>query len=734
MNKKEINILKYESKTHEEIKNIVYDEDLYKIVLKNIENDPIKYISIDRKYNKEKDDIINYFSRFAIKDTLYTIDKKLNDSYELYKQINIDIHLTTNYKIYTPLLNILQVNKFESHFIEFLDQPQPVLYDDGTGADFCIDKNRAYLYALSSLPNLPIINGDTQILKYNNEINKEYFYNISNVKNDKYGVYRVGWCSGYRIIDFKDVEIKEIIKPTLIKNPLKNILLEMDNINPDLSKKIAQIFVGVLQSKNNNKIYYNEILKTAHGYEENEILKIGDLYTSYNIQETNKKYINSPFLPVAHFVIDHNIKIIFDKIKILQDKGCTITRIKTDSIAGRGDYGEYDETRTKKQTLDGWKDEELGFFMKRRNTATNKPEKTYKEFDKVYLNKSILFNCAAGAGKTHFNINKLLPNLDKDKTLIISSTHNALQEYYNIDGLNVSTIQHYTSNAPTYNKDFNKYKYIIIDECGLLDHTAYYYISNNINKDAILYGFGDSTQLNPVGLDHQPLKNPLIYRHFFDGFITLNNNWRNNFTKKCYEEMKQGTYKITSKINKLINKITDNMICYTNSKKEELNKKRVKKLKYNDVWGIRHITLNGSKTAHEPFIIGKGLKIVSINNNLSKKGILNNTYFNIIDYDNNNIKLQGFNKIYTLNKDEFNNNFDYGYASTLYRIQGRSIDINNISFFEFDYIKKDGTKLYTCLSRIKEKLKNKPDEYNIIIGNEEKKETIINNSKFIILW
>ena len=743
LNKNELSTLKTYNIKKTIIDSIKYNENVNDVVLNNIEHYKCEYFDIEKTYID--DDKFEHKINTAVFNKIkYTDDINSVISYNLYKKF-IDVILTPNYKLFNPLLHICEVEKLNSLYAGFLDSPKALLYNSYGRSEFCIDKNGAYLSALISLEFIPVIDGDCLIEEYKNEKYNNYFYYIDKVINNKYGALSKGWTSGHRITNYDDVIITKILKPKLKDNPFKNLLLKMYNENKKMTKIIAQQFTGVLQCQPTSKECYNEILKSPHGYEEHEIIKIKKgLYITTKFYENDKLYTPS-MMPLAHFIIDKSINTVLNKAQELINNNCIINKINTDSIAYQGKY--------RPEELDniniyGWKEEKLKeeeYIKSLLEPSINEPlyihNRPFKHLTKFDLNYNILFNCSAGAGKTHTILNKLLKYLidegyDLKDVLILSSTHKALGEYYNltteqktllnVDKLNVRTMAHYTNTNGQFIKEFKKYKILIIDEVALLGLYHYEFLYKNITPVQKIYGFGDTTQNLPVLHTYQPLDNELIYKSFFNGYMKLDENWRNNFSKEDYQKMKDLTYEIPQKIKNLIGKYTNYNICIKNDTKEKINLKIIKDKKYNDEYGLRYYKTT-NKTGYTPFIIGEGCLITSINNNLSKIGIFNNTVFKISKYNDEFINIINIitNEEHKIEKDKFSKNFDYGYAYTDYRIQGASINIEEISFWDFGLIKKDGKKLYTCLSRIKEKLINKPKEYDIFIKSEDNQKSLL---------
>ena len=162
--------------------------------------------------------------------------------------------------------------------------------------------------------------------------------------------------------------------------------------------------------------------------------------------------------------------------------------------------------------------------------------------------------------------------------------------------------------------------------------------------------------------------------------------------------------------NKIIGKLNKVNICVKNDTKEMINNEIVKN--WVDVFGERvQLLSNGIKKKTE-MKVKRGGRVICVKN-INNKDIYNSQRFRIVDYTEKEITIKNISsKIkYLLAKEDFNLNFDYGYALTLYKIQGESVNIADLGIFDWDIISNTGDYLYTCLSRIKEELIKKPDEY-----------------------
>lgn len=718
MDKKDCDFLKISK--NETIKDLKICHTVQKMIEDGITNKEIEHFKFKfLPYAKTYQFTECVFKNEGIK---YTNNQALVDAFTLFKKVFSDHEemtknfYNTKFKIYSPFMKIAEYNKLQSTFTTFLNNPKPLLYNTGESGEYCIDKNKAYSWSLANLQYLPVINASSNIEPFDGKFNKENFYFVEKVINDSYGRHVLGWCSGFRIGNINDVVITKQIKPKLIKNPYTDIINKMAAIDQETTKNICNIFFGICQTTQKNNIVGKDIVKTPHGYNNDELIKCGGVYVVVKKIEEKTKYTEN-MRPIAHYIVDNLINHLFETINA-ENAIKKIIKLKTDSIT----YNGYPvNMQLSKNDFNGWKDEPVK-VEKWKFTDRHREEKIIKEIGKkIDLNKNILFNCSAGSGKTHTAINSLIPKLE-GKTMVISATCKALEEYYALNNINVSvfTIQYFMHGETLDYKEiikrralFRAYKNIIIDEFGLFDEYMMEYLYKMMGVNQMLYAFGDVEQLKPVKGQIIPLKNENIINTLFDYYHVLNKNWRNNFTDAQYEEMKALNYKLDNHIKPLINRLSMTNICYTNDTKEAINEQITQG--WDVVFGERvKLTSHGKKEIVK-MKIKKGGRIICISNKLKNKEIYNSQRFKIINNTTNDIKIRNIasKKDYVLKLEEFNKNFDYGYALTLYKIQGESVDINNLGIFDYNIISCDGKKLYTCLSRIKEELIKKPDGYNL---------------------
>jgi len=667
------------------------------IIKEKYTEESIKNISI------KADENLNYeFTGCVINGVKYTKNNELVDVFNMFKNIYEQDYLYDDkFKVYTPLMKIAELNKLNSTFIENMGQPKAVYYNCGNiEGDYCIDKNKAYSWALRMLDNVPVIDAECVEEEFDREIKNEYFYFVDHISDDVYGRYVYGWCSGYRIGDVDNVNITKQIKPKLIKNPFRNIIDKMRDYDIDLCKLVCNMFYGVCQRKNKPIVVVDDIIDCNNGYDEGETIKVGNFYAVIKNVDNSDKY-KCNMLPLSHFIVDYMVNELFRKIDELGNiSAIDIVKLKTDSITYFGDYVE----GLKDDDFFGWKNEEVKVDDWKYIDKKEEEKNIIESGLSVDLRKNVLFNCSAGSGKTTMAIKKLIPKLE-GSTLIVSSTCKALEEYYNMDGVVVKTMQFFINNQPKFNKMFGRFDNIVCEEIGLFDYDMFDYIYKNIRGK--IYGLGDLDQLKPVRGVDKPLANMNIINTLFDVSVKLNENWRNNFSKDDYSRMKRLEYDYDNKIIGKLNKVN---ICVKNDTKEMINKEIVRG--WVDVFGERMQLLSGGIKKKVEMKVKKGGRIICVKN-IDKKEIYNSQRFRIVDYDDDEITIKNISSkdVYKLKKEHFNLHFDYGYALTLYKIQGESVNIEDLGIFDWNIIKNDGDYLYTCLSRIKEKLIIKPEEY-----------------------
>jgi len=322
-----------------------------------------------------------------------------------------------------------------------------------------------------------------------------------------------------------------------------------------------------------------------------------------------------------------------------------------------------------------------------------------KNVKKNLLNKSVMFNCYAGSGKSYFSIHSLIPMLEKQHQsyIVLGNKYTTLKEYFKYKKL-AKVFQYFTCNKHNQKvvSEFQEYQNIIIDESGLLSESELTYIYTNIKVNQRVYMLGDDKQLLPIGWDNKidsPL-NLLAVKQLFHFVVRMEDNFRNNYSRCEYDRMrlKPKTYVLDHNARLLINRVSKRNICIKRSYMDQMNQK------YTEGWTDKFC--NMKVKINERLISEFKQSRQNISKKLIKRGIFNGSYYDIVKYDENIIILKDeINNNYELTKEDFKDMFNYAHCITLYRAQGESINYDEYGIHQFDIIKNNGRMLYTALSR-----------------------------------
>lgn len=740
--------------------SIKYIEDVHKYTIDNINKERLINYKIDiaetlnnNIYEVSDDDtspdtvIIKQCLNIDEK-TIYTTDNGMYNAFNLSKKIMPNIIISPDFKRHDILK--FQATKYDlySSFTHFLPSVSPILYNVPQLKNDnikCIDANKFYAHAMSTLEYVPVIRANSEIRDYNEGhiFKKTNFYYVSHITRNTYNILKCGWTSGYRLDPYKAfVKIDKYLEPTLKKNPFKNMICDMLKEDAKTAKNMINRFIGMMQINEStntktllsiNKIYnnQNEISNTCLELHNSKLL------CDVEKIEISTKYSDN-MLPFAHYIVDYCINVLSNKILQLSilDKDIEIVKINIDSISYIGNIDE--KYLNIGKNAGQWKYETFKPIQNIRGYASedNKSEqykKPIKVHKKINLDENNLVIGYAGNGKTHYIINNLIPAIKStikydtsdDNNIIkttpsiyiIGATHKALSIHYNMNDekLTTSTIDslQYTVEArsvgtTTNLKQYLNADYIIIEEVGLLTYNHWEFIYKHMKHNSKIIAFGDNKQLKPVKHTSQPLDNHLIIS-MFDRLILKHGNWRNNFTTVDYDEMIKGKYDVSC---------INDMICDIKKVSQSTKYKEYNICYYNKTVNKIHSNIIANwKDSFSDMKIKRGAKVMCTTNDLKKHGIFNNYIFKVKYFKKNTIVLiDEYNKEHKFTPDIFNSdNFTYAYAFTLYKIQGQSIPKNKIAFYDMERIKKDGSALYTAISRIKEKVSVCPTTRDIKI-------------------
>jgi hypothetical protein len=295
-----------------------------------------------------------------------------------------------------------------------------------------------------TVPNIPKITSRNMEKVYNNEpIIDTNFYYISDVSNPAFLDYvkPYNWCSGYRINGIEEyVLITKFIKPELIENPFGKIIKQMLDINPDTTKFLCNKFIGYIQNIENilpvEKIVCDRLFTSENETGITEYIMLADdLYLSYEIQTINKRFTKN-MLPLSHYIVDRNVNAVIKQIEYLRENKYIekLVCVKTDSIAYTGKKCEQLSTKPGEWKIEKYvlRENIIGQLEQDNADTSEIPIIEPKDID-CHLQGvgNILIDGFAGAGKSHFILNEVIPRLEKNnKTFIIAcSQHQPLIQY-----------------------------------------------------------------------------------------------------------------------------------------------------------------------------------------------------------------------------------------------------------------------------------------------------------------
>ena len=95
----------------------------------------------------------------------------------------------------------------------------------------------------------------------------------------------------------------------------------------------------------------------------------------------------------------------------------------------------------------------------------------------------------------------------------------------------------------------------------------------------------------------------------------------------------------------------------------------------------------------------KGCKIISKTNELRHKNIYNKFLYTVKSSNKDNVIINDSIEDIEITKEELLKNFNYGYARTLYSIQGETL--SSFHYPQEDYYYLNNCSTYTLISRLK---------------------------------
>jgi hypothetical protein len=547
-----------------------------------------------------------------------------------------------------------------------------------------IDKNKQYSYCLKNLDYLVKVDYTKHRLITNfDKIEDHYLYivkpEVSSLLLPNTNVY-YGEILKYAQKEGLKFEILEGIETEKIDNYYTQMIEDVyRNCEEHDAKMIINRMIGKFQKGNQapeeklcfSKVCNGDESRRTEGWNKH----IGDdWYVCYEKGFSKVKIGTKK--PIGFQVLDKSRMMMYDKMKELGLCDEDIIKIKTDSIS----FYDKDIDYGLGSGFDDWKEEEYK-YMKYVDTYDNEiPSFKTTIYNDNQITELNIGN--AGCGKSHDIMHNLVPTLD-DSYIILVPTNTTKAEYQK-NNFNVRVKQYYTLNWCIPEE-----KNIIIDEIGMSSSEDFKMIIKCILSGKNIYGYGDFTQLLPVGYDYQ-LDNPLLMNALFKKQKKMNTNYRNNFKASFYDNLRF-VYNTTECIQKVLKYNTpfteaDFIICYRNETVKMYNKKKMEFLGLNDITDI-------------------GCKVMLRSNDLRDMEIYNKNMFVVVEENDEFIQIKDHEKTYDIPREKFMKHFTAGYAMTLYCVQGESIPSYHYATEDLNFI--DNRTAYTLISRLKTKTKRK---------------------------
>ncbi len=651
--------------------NITY----YNKLVTSFDHNNVRYIA-----NTEYDTCKQILEAFGVSDkiTPYTTLQNISD---------ILIHLYSDNSTISSSLSFLPVDLNKNAFnYSNTKLNHKKLHKEYLG----LDRNKAYSNDLYNLPYLIAVDYRTAIItkftKNPADITDSYIYLVKPeipsllMENiEYYSGYHVKYCydNGLRFT------ILEEITTTKVDNFYKKMIDDLYKKVND--HKIVKDIVNKMIGKMYVDVKFQQNQKVMSVCNNNEACQSDEIYERYNNEllfklgytETIKNVLNRK--PVYMQIIDASKQQLHEKMNELKLTNDEIVDIATDAIFIVNKDGKYDYIKDEFNSNDwhAWKEikKELHYFTSKVDKCIMPNENL--SFSIEAHNNNHIFNCYAGAGKTHFILNTLIPQISQtgNTYIVLTPSHNASKTYIR-NNINCKVIQTFN-----YLDEVPKEDHIIIDEIGLCNRQSNNFIYKCLSMDKQIYSFGDFRQLLPV-MEQSHFNSKQYINHMYKNQHEVLTNYRNNFTTYYYDKLINDTLYIKKEVAKYM---TDNyysaeiVICKSNPQCDEYNKKIMKKLniKFGDI----------------------GCKIICCTNKLRNKNIYNNFDFIIKDKKNDIITLD--NNI-EIKIEELNKFFKPAYAITIYKSQGQEYNSFYVPYETIESLTP--REAYTIISRLKQKL------------------------------
>jgi hypothetical protein len=548
-----------------------------------------------------------------------------------------------------------------------------------------IDKVKAYTYNLTELPYLIVCDWWTaKITKNPKEIIDHYLY-IAKPKKSSILLPNTNIYAGSFLNQCKkyvDFEVLEQISTTTTENYYKTMIDDMKkHMSLNMIKDIINVLIGKGETKTRKGIefVYKGILnKDEEKLNDDYAIELND---KYNISFDTREYVKNIYnrKPIAIQVKDACRLLMFEKMKQMKLKDEDIVQVKTDSITFYGDLPK----DLDKDDITAWKQEEFKPLKNAPTVKENKELSFFIDSPNPEIQRDIHL-CYAGAGKTTYVINKRIPKINKETSMVTTPSHSSMEEYKTTD-INHAVIQKYTLSNTIIES-----KHTIIDEIGFIDRKGHELLYKLMLLGRSYEAYGDFNQLPPVK-ETERFDTPQYLQYMFNKQCNvLTENHRNAFTKKYYDSLILKQKNLPNEVKKYSTENPEDaeiIICYYNKTIEKYNEIMLEKLgkKWGQV-GTRYICRS--------------------NGLLESHGIYNHKMVTIVKKfkDENDTMVYKLSDKSCVNKKQLEKHFSLGYAVTVYGIQGKTI--NSYYWAQEDnrvFCKRHGGRIaYTIISRLKQ--------------------------------
>ena len=556
-----------------------------------------------------------------------------------------------------------------------------------------IDMKKCYSATLENLPYL--LHTDIRWAKWNKftednqpkKINETSLY-ITAPKFSTILLPDVNVYTGKHLMYCREENVEFLIREELTCNEEYNVYRKLiQDVKSKLQgydyKNLFNVMIGKFEAR--EIMEYQKFVKIVNDDElsrtDGEVFKIGDNMNV--ITEWITKHNIYCKKPISIQIKDTVRVFMYQMMKALKLKYLDVVQIKTDSLTYFKNRNT--EKLVKKFIANGWKYEKYNPIKDKTTTDYDLKPVT---FEYTNTKKNTLTNCYAGCGKTHHILNNVIPK-SKDY-IVLTPAYACLKDYSKNPNINCKVIQKYSSSRGIIPTEKNIY----VDEVGMVGKGGWDVLIKASLNGSTISCWGDNRQLPPVQNDKNQLMyywNELFTSYFFGSVELMNTNYRNKFSIQYYNSLldvgwdgdKDYLHSEIKKYNSTDWTKAEIIIAWRNSTCDEYNLKMTKHLGFNSMFD------KGVKLRCNTSSLGVG------------SGIYKNFMYEVIESNDQKtkIKLIGNDTVHTLLNKKITSCFKYGYAITLYGVQGATL--NSLYWCEEDNNYINGRNAYVLISRLR---------------------------------